>query len=609
MAGFLSPALREQIRAASDIVDIVGQYVQLKRAGTNFVGLCPFHKEKSPSFNVSPQRQIFHCFGCHKGGDVFKFLEEYESIGFMDAVRRLAERAKIPLEFENSPGQQQSRHIKDQLLEIHNQLTQRWQNCLANEAAGQLARDYLAKRGVSEEAIKLFRIGAAPEDWDDTVNWAKSKNYDLATVEQAGLVIRKEETGRYYDRFRGRLMFPICDEQGRVIGFSGRILTGDEKVAKYVNSPETPIFTKSKVFFGLDKSKRAILDAGFAIICEGQLDLIACYMNGVQNIVAPQGTAFTEQHARILKRYVNEVVLCFDSDNAGQNAAVRVLDHLLASGLAVRVAVVPSPHDPDSFIKANGGPAFGQIISGAEGFFDFYLKRLCATNDLATDKGRLTVLRSMAEAVQKTGNGVLIDTYAQKTALRLGVAAEAVRAEFKKNPAPQFTPRESEEESFESAEPAVAATPPTPLEIHLLRLLFQHDELAGWAVRHLDVNWIAHAQMREIVDLRLAAHEHETWHNLAEFLDAVESPEARSLVTGAVADGRKMPNPDTQLADVTLRLRNLFLDRRMAELIQKISLPETADEERVAMLHEQARLREAKRLPLAARDGGDSSGQ
>ena len=609
MAGFLSPALREQIRAASDIVDIVGQYVQLKRAGTNFVGLCPFHKEKSPSFNVSPQRQIFHCFGCHKGGDVFKFLEEYESIGFMDAVRRLAERAKIPLEFENSPGQQQSRHIKDQLLEIHNQLTQRWQNCLANEAAGQLARDYLAKRGVSEEAIKLFRIGAAPEDWDDTVNWAKSKNYDLATVEQAGLVIRKEETGRYYDRFRGRLMFPICDEQGRVIGFSGRILTGDEKVAKYVNSPETPIFTKSKVFFGLDKSKRAILDAGFAIICEGQLDLIACYMNGVQNIVAPQGTAFTEQHARILKRYVNEVVLCFDSDNAGQNAAVRVLDHLLASGLAVRVAVVPSPHDPDSFIKANGGPAFGQIISGAEGFFDFYLKRLCATNDLATDKGRLTVLRSMAEAVQKTGNGVLIDTYAQKTALRLGVAAEAVRAEFKKNPAPQFMPRESEEESFESAEPAVVATPPTPLEIHLLRLLFQHDELAGWAVRHLDVNWIAHAQMREIVDLRLAAHEHETWHNLAEFLDAVESPEARSLVTGAVADGRKMPNPDTQLADVTLRLRNLFLDRRMAELIQKISLPETADEERVAMLHEQARLREAKRLPLAARDGGDSSGQ
>ena len=191
---------------------------------------------------------------------------------------------------------------------------------------GQIARDYLAKRGVSEEAVKLFRLGCAPDLWDDTVNWAKSKGYELALVEKAGLILRKQDGSSYYDRFRGRLMFPICDEQGRVVGFSGRMLSGDEKTAKYVNSPETPIFTKSKVFFGLDKSKRAVLDAGYAIVCEGQLDLIACFMAGVQNVVAPQGTAFTADHARILRRYVEEVVLCFDSDEAGQNAAVRSLD-------------------------------------------------------------------------------------------------------------------------------------------------------------------------------------------------------------------------------------------------------------------------------------------
>src|ERR1039458_5732008 len=470
MAGFLSPATREQIRAASDIVDVIGSYLPLRRAGANFTALCPFHKEKSPSFNVNPQKQIFHCFGCHKGGDVFTFVKEYENIGFMDAVRRLAERAKIPLEFENTPGAQESRHLKDQLLEIHEQLTQRWQNCLANEAAGQLARDYLAKRGVSAEAIKLFRIGAAPELWDDTVNWARSKKFDLAIVEKAGLIIAKEtgsarvsraESGvapdsstkqtennleeqgfrrdaenrapeahaprNYYDRFRGRLMFPICDEQGRVIGFSGRVLSGDEKTAKYVNSPETPIFTKSKIFFGLDKSKRAILDAGFAVVCEGQLDLIACFMNGVQNIVAPQGTAFTDQHARIIKRYANEVVLCFDSDNAGQNAIVRSLDHLLAAELAVRVAVVPSPHDPDSFIKHFGADKFRELVQNAAGFFDYYLNRLCKQNDPASDKGRLVILHDMAEAVHKTGNVVLVDRYAQKTALRLGVSPEAVR--------------------------------------------------------------------------------------------------------------------------------------------------------------------------------------
>src|SRR5205809_4163114 len=185
-------------------------------------------------------------------------------------------------------------------------------------------------------------------------------------MEKAGLILRKEGMDHYYDRFRGRLMFPICDEQGRVVGFSGRILSGDEKTAKYVNSPETPIFTKSKVFFGLDKSKRALLDAGYAIVCEGQLDLIACFMAGVQNIVAPQGTAFTAEHARILKRYVEEVVLCFDSVEAGQNDDVRSLDSLLASGLAVRVAAAPAPHDPDSIIKASGGPAFQQLIERAE---------------------------------------------------------------------------------------------------------------------------------------------------------------------------------------------------------------------------------------------------
>src|SRR5664279_692607 len=406
MAGLFSSGTLEQIRAASDIVDVIGSYLPLKRAGANFVALCPFHKEKTPSFNVNPHRQIFHCFGCHKGGDVFAFVKEYENIDFPEAVRRLADRAKIPLEYEKNPGEQQSRHLKERLMQMHEQIAQRWQGALANEACGQIARDYLTRRGVSEDAVKLFRLGYAPDLWDDTVNWAKSKGHELALVEQAGLILRKQEGDSYYDRFRGRLMFPICDEQGRVIGFSGRILTGDEKTAKYVNSPETPIFTKSRVFFGLDKTKRAVLEAGHAIVCEGQLDLIACFMAGVQNVVAPQGTAFTDQHSRIIKRYVDEVVLCFDSDNAGQNAAVRSLDSLLASGLAVRVAIVPAPHDPDSFIKANGGEAFRKLIESAEGFFDYYLNRLCKLDDANSDKGRNAILRGMAEAVHKTGNNV-----------------------------------------------------------------------------------------------------------------------------------------------------------------------------------------------------------
>src|SRR6266705_4765097 len=472
MAGLFSSATLEQVRAASDIVEVIGSYLPLKRAGANFVTLCPFHKEKTPSFNVHPNRQIFHCFGCHKGGDVFTFVQEYENVSFPEAVHRLAERARIPLEFEKTPGSQKQRFLKETLLQIHEQITHRWQTSLAQESAGQIARDYLKQRGVSDEAVKLFRLGCAPDAWDDTVNWARSRGHELAIVEQAGLILRKEGSDHFYDRFRGRLIFPICDEQGRVIGFSGRILSGDEKAAKYVNSPETPIFTKGKVFYGLDKSKRALLESQSAIVCEGQLDLIACFMAGVQNVVAPQGTAFTDQHARIIKRYVDEVVLCFDSDEAGQNAAVRSLDHLLASGIAVRVAVMPKPHDPDSFIKANGGEAFRQLVATADGFFDYFLNRLCAQNDTNSDKGRLAVLHDMAEAVRKTGSAVLIDKYAQKTALRLGVSPESVRAEFKKNPAAHAAPRESEEESFETAEPEMAR--PSAFEFHLLKLLFLH---------------------------------------------------------------------------------------------------------------------------------------
>jgi len=598
MAG-ISPATLEQIRAASDIVDVIGGYLPLKRAGANFVALCPFHKEKTPSFNVNPQKQIFHCFGCHKGGDVFRFVQDHENIGFVDAVRRLAERARIPLEFDQTPGAQESRHLKDTLLQIHEQITQRWQNCLANEATGQVAREYLAKRGVSAEATKLFRLGCAPDLWDDTVNWAKSKGHDLATVEKAGLILRKEGAENYYDRFRGRLMFPICDEQGRVIGFSGRVLSGDEKTAKYVNSPETPIFTKSKVFFGLDKSKRAMLDAGHAIVCEGQLDLIACFMAGVQNIVAPQGTAFTDQHARILKRYVEEVVLCFDSDEAGQNAAVRSLDSLLASGLAVRVAVVPAPHDPDSFIKANGGEAFRQLIESAEGFFDYYLNRLCARNDLAADKGRLAVLREMAVAVHKTGNVVLVDTYAQKTALRLGVAPEAVRTEFKKIPAAKTASGPALDQPDQSFEAGTETTRPSAHEFWLLKLLFLHEDLVGWAAMHVEPGWVQHGVVREILSRRLTAQSAETWTGLASFLDECASPEMQNLITEAVAESRTIPNPEQQLADVTLRLRNQFLDRQLAALTHRASQPDTTDAQRLDLLRQQQQLRQLKRQPLA----------
>jgi DNA primase len=294
---------------------------------------------------------------------------------------------------------------------------------------------------------------------------------------------------------------------------------------------------------------------------------------------------------------VDEVVLCFDSDEAGQNAAVRSLDHLLASGLAVRVAVVPPPHDPDSFIKANGGEAFRKLVEGAGGYFDYYLNRLCAQNDTGSDKGRNTVLRGMAEAVHKTANTVLIDTYAQKTALRLGVSPEAVRAEFAKVRSPQSGARSLDDEDL-MADETETPNPPSPHETHLLRLLLLHDDLVSWAALHLDVNWISHPLVRQIVSQRLAAQTNETWKGPAAFLGECETPELRSLVTGAAAEDRKIPNPDQQLGDVVLKLRNQFLDRQIAVLMQKVNQAETSDAVKVELLREQQKLREQKRAPV-----------
>ncbi len=603
--GLVAPHLLEQIRAANDIVDVIGSYLPLKRAGTNFRALCPFHREKTPSFNVNPHHQIFKCFGCGKGGDVFTFVREYENLEFMDAVRRLAERASIPLEFESNPAAQQQKHIKEVLWNIHEQITQRWQAALANEASGQLARDYLRKRGVGDEAVKLFRLGAAPELWDDTVNWARSKGHDLAVVEQAGLIIKKEGTDRYYDRFRGRLMFPICDEQSRVIGFSGRVLSGDEKQAKYVNSPETPIFTKGKVFFGLDKSKRALLDAESAVICEGQLDLMACYMAGVQNVVAPQGTALTPDHARILKRYVEEVVLCFDADTAGQNAATRALDPLLAAGLAIRVASIPNGKDPDDFIKENGGDAFREIVDKAEGFFDWYLKRLCATNDPRTDKGRLTVLREFGEALAKTRNAVLIDTHAQKVALRLAVSVESVRAEFKKARAPSAH-RPARDDDFDrladeadsGAVKASPSIPPTPREIQLLKLLLAFGNHRAVAAAHLDSKWLVNPAVKRIVH-RCVKDMDESLPQGAAFLSEFQDdPEAQALIGTVLADPRTIPEPEKQIADVLTYLRNDYLAAERQRIKSEIDHPDTAEERRTELLRRQEELRAQRQQRL-----------
>jgi DNA primase len=592
VAGLISPQLLDQIRNASDIVDVIGSYIPLKRAGANFVALCPFHREKTPSFNVNPHRQIFHCFGCHKGGDVISFVRDYESLSFVEAVKRLAEKANIPLEFENDPNYRQTRELKELLLEIHEKITQTWHQLLLEDRNAEAARAYLRSRAVDEEAVKLFRLGYAPDAWDHTVNWALSKQYELSNVERGGLILKRERGEGYYDRFRGRLIFPICDDQGRVIGFSGRVLDAEAKTAKYVNSPETPLFTKGRVFFGLDKSKRAILDAQTAIVCEGQLDLIRCMVNGVQNVVAPQGTALTGDQARVLKRYCEEVVLCFDADAAGLNAAERSFESLAGIGLTVRVASVPQPHDPDSFIRERGADAFRSLVDDAPGYFDFLLERLRKDNDVSTDRGRLAVVQAMGTALDKGRSPILTDTYTRKIAMLLGLSVEAVREGLRRATRGRRT-MENEEMGGLSGE-LESAPKPNAHEMWLLHLLLKEDDLLEWFGHHLNPEWISHPGVKELFCSRLSDHD----CSLASFVSGTTSDGLRAMASEVLADEREIHEPERQAEDLVLKLRNRHFDSELGRLRALSASGELDDEQQLDLLRQMEGCRQAKRAPL-----------
>ena len=458
--GRFSQQTLEQVAAANDVVEVVGAYVPLKRAGSAYKGLCPFHREKTPSFTVNPQRQSFHCFGCGKGGGVFRFLMEYENLDFPAAVRRLAERAGVPLLEEEAENEDDAAHgrLRRRLLRLHAE-TAEWfhLNLMRRESAAH-AREYLKKRGFSAEVAASWRFGYAPAGFDALREWARGQGYTDEELLAGGLVKFKDDTGRGrpYDRFRDRLMFPICNELGEPIAFSGRILASGpeaERAAKYLNSPETPLFTKGKVLFGLHKTRRAILDAKTAIVCEGQIDLITVFESGVQNVVAPQGTAFTDRQARLLKRYTEEAVLCFDADAAGQQAAERSFAELLLAGVSVRVAEMPPGEDPDSLVRKEGPDVFRAWIGTARDFFDFQIDRLSVQFDLDTPRGKAGLARRLADGVALVGDPLLRQAVVGKVTARLGLRMEDFHALLR-----QVKPRRpSEERDAPTAAPDLAA--------------------------------------------------------------------------------------------------------------------------------------------------------
>ena len=393
----------QQVIAATDIVALVGRSVKLRKAGTNFLGLCPFHNERTPSFNVSPSRNTYHCFGCGAGGTAIRFVMEHDGLSFVEAVKRLADAAGIRIEEEvwDANAEAEAKH-RSLLLRAHREISEWFHQLLMKHKIAAPAREYLKSRGITAEVAKNWQMGYAPPNGAFFREWAAQAKIPESVLIEAGLFVQSdEESGRRgaYPRFRDRLMFPIRNDHGDVIAFSGRVLDPEAKTAKYLNSPETSLFSKSKILFGFDRAKRAISKAGEAIVCEGQIDMIMVYEAGFQNVVAGQGTAFTELHAKLLKRVCNEVVLCYDSDTAGYKAAERAFQILSPIGLTVKVASLPQGEDPDSLLRKQGAEALQAVLGNATDFLEYQIRRLRASAKSDSMVERVRMAEQVAAAI------------------------------------------------------------------------------------------------------------------------------------------------------------------------------------------------------------------
>jgi DNA primase len=574
--GTIPPETIEQIAAANDIVDVIGSYFPLKRAGANFKALCPFHQEKTPSFMISPSRQTFHCFGCGAGGSVFRFVMDYEHTDFPSAVRKLAARAGITVVEKRGAADEDRRYeARRTLLKLHADAAEWFYENLLKRDVGEPARKYLKQRGITADVAKHWQLGYAPDEWDAFGSWARAHGYHARDLITSGLAKTRDDAERApvesssaYDRFRGRIIFPICNDVGEVIAFSGRLLKEAEGAAKYLNSPETPLFRKGSVLFGLHKSKRALIEANCAIVCEGQLDLISLFEAGITNVVAPQGTAFTENQARVLKRFVDEVVLCFDADAAGQKAAERSLDGLFQNDLIVRVAEIPASEDPDSLVRREGKEAFESRVAVARDFFDYWIEREAAGVDLASLGAKMQLARSLAGTVSRVRDPLMRGEVASKVSARLGVAAQDFQALLPKQ-------RSESLRSTDRSEPdGVGGTAPPPRhDIAMLCLLALRDNEAREFLR--EQNWreiLAQVADGEILVRILTSDlRPDDAASLNAFMVTLSPPEER-LVSSWLLQ-KVPPNAGAMVEKWWLGIRQAVLRRQLDVATNQIKLP------------------------------------
>jgi DNA primase len=508
----------DRVKQQADIVRVIGEYVRLKKSGQNFSGLCPFHSEKTPSFAVHPVKQIYHCFGCGVGGDVFKFVMEMEKIPFPEAIRVVAEKCGIavPRARERTPEERKENQQRTSLVEMHRGAAAFFAQQLNGTPEGRAAKAYLLDRGLDSEAATQFGIGFAPSGGEALLRAMKQK-YPEKVLEASGLFSR-DQSGRLYDRFRRRVMFPIASESGKIVAFGGRAL-GDD-LPKYLNSPETPIYSKSNVLYHLDRAKEALRQRDFAVLVEGYMDAIAVARAGISNVVASCGTSLTEPQVKLLNRFTRRVIVNYDPDTAGQAATERSLAILLEQGAEVRVLALPGGKDPDSFIRAEGAAAYTKLLNESPSYVDYLISR-ARKMDLTTAEGKLRAVNFLMPYVQRIPDRILRSEWATRIAQQLRIEEPVLRESMRK--------AASERRSEVKARPELVGRAGKPAERRLVQMLIEAKEFRSQ---------LAQAIRAEELHKGL-----ETERVLAVLLDAAESGERPDAASLAMA----LEDPDRRL--------------------------------------------------------------
>jgi DNA primase len=575
------PEVLDEIRARVDLVDLVGAVVPLKRAGERWKGLCPFHQEKTPSFTVHPKLHLFHCFGCHAGGDAFEFLRRHDRLEFPEAVRLLAERAGVSL-----PAREAVRDAgaRDGLYTLLEWAARRFESWLWDGADATRTRAYLDGRGIGRETARAFRLGYAREGWDHLLSAARQDGHPVEALLGAGLVLPRQNAAGHYDRFRGRLIFPIADTQGRVIAFGGRALAGEEP--KYLNSPETPLYLKGQTLYALHRARERMSETRRALLVEGYVDCLMAHQHGLGEAVAVLGTALTPAQLGLLRRYADEAILFFDADRAGQEAARRAEDLLEQStapdrwaetrrandltrvGLRLKVATLPAGHDPDTFLRSEGREALEACCRAARPLLLFALDRVFAEEDTASPRGRATVAARAALMLSKVQDADEAIELGREAARRLGVDASDLWNQARHLAAASARPPGRAAPPTGSA----AETPAGAFERDLGQLLVQIPAAREGLLALIEPATIAHPAVRAIVEA-LHAHPAIAPSDLGPRL--ADDP-ARALLARWLVEEREWRDPTAIVADMRRRLERRHAQRRVRAITQTIAQSEAA---------------------------------